>query len=512
MTEQRSRFNFRRDVKKKRWISYFHQIDEILSFHPANILEIGVGFSLNGHICKHEGVGYKGMDIRADVNPDIVGSITDIPLPDKSIDVVCAFQIIEHMPYENFTKALSEMCRVAKKGVIVSLPRKDNGDVEFEKTAHHFWEIGFKGYELDKITDIITQTADLYFFSLIKSFRVPEYHHFFVLSERCDDKNISIEKEKKISQKEMLFKKSIDTLYHYLYVAKEKNIETKETLTRESLSLLSTDKAIVSHKYTALDIYARLKDEESRTIYKEMFYHHFLGNSKALKSWRHYRNIFMTTLQNRLVEKGKDLTGYMRYDRDFFVGTQYFDLPAIQPRADEVFVDAGAYTGDTIQGFLKFSQNRYKHIYAFEPDPHNYQKLCENVKQCGIENTTLIPKGAYSENTVLKFSTSGSGLESKLTDNGDIKIPVTSIDSCINIDENITFIKIDIEGSELEALIGAKDTIKRCKPRLAICIYHKPPEDIIDIPAYLLNLVPEYKFYIRHYTIRLSETVLYAMV
>ena len=76
-------------------------------------------------------------------------------------------------------------------------------------------------------------------------------------------------------------------------------------------------------------------------------------------------------------------------------------------------------------------------------------------------------------------------------------------------DENITFIKMDIEGSELKALEGARNTIIRNKPKLAICIYHKP-EDIIEVPFYLLSLVPEYKFYIRHYSSCLWETVLYA--
>ena len=84
------------------------------------------------------------------------------------------------------------------------------------------------------------------------------------------------------------------------------------------------------------------------------------------------------------------------------------------------------------------------------------------------------------------------------------------IDSVVG-DDNVTFIKMDVEGSELKALEGAKNTIIRKHPRLAICIYHKAM-DVIEIPSYILSLVPEYKFYIRHYNSHMWETVLYAEV
>ena len=89
------------------------------------------------------------------------------------------------------------------------------------------------------------------------------------------------------------------------------------------------------------------------------------------------------------------------------------------------------------------------------------------------------------------------------------KIQGYDIDSIVG-EEQVTFIKMDIEGSELKALEGAEKTIKRHKPKLAICIYHKPM-DVIEIPSYIMRLVPEYKFCIRQYTSRMWETVLYAI-
>ena len=78
-------------------------------------------------------------------------------------------------------------------------------------------------------------------------------------------------------------------------------------------------------------------------------------------------------------------------------------------------------------------------------------------------------------------------------------------------DDKITFLKMDIEGSELKALHGARKIIQRDKPKLAICVYHKP-EDIIEIPLYINSLVPEYKFYMRHYGYTPANTVLYAII
>lgn len=98
---------------------------------------------------------------------------------------------------------------------------------------------------------------------------------------------------------------------------------------------------------------------------------------------------------------------------------------------------------------------------------------------------------------------------SRIDENGSNDIYTESIDQILQ-GKKATFIKMDVEGAELDSLKGAKDTIKNFKPKLAICIYHKP-NDIIQIPEFILECRDDYKFYIRHYTSCNYETVLYAI-
>jgi hypothetical protein len=127
----------------------------------------------------------------------------------------------------------------------------------------------------------------------------------------------------------------------------------------------------------------------------------------------------------------------------------------------------------------------------------------------------LITAGVYSKDGVLYFS--GEGTNGKVSEisreaGGEKSIGVRSIDG-LNLQEKITFIKMDIEGAEIDALIGAKETILRWKPKLAISIYHSN-EDMVRIAEYIHEIMPEYKLYVRHcnkYPFA-HETVLYATV
>lgn len=188
------------------------------------------------------------------------------------------------------------------------------------------------------------------------------------------------------------------------------------------------------------------------------------------------------------------------------VSRQYFDKDIICYGEDEVFVDGGCLNYASAKQFLAECSS-VKKIYAFEPDAESAERCRKEAKRAVLHDYEIIEKGLYSEDAELHFMSMGNGC-SGLAEAGECIVKVCAMDK--EIKEPITFIKMDIEGAELEALRGAADTIRRYRPKLAICVYHKP-EDIIDIPKYILELNPEYKLYMRHYSDNAGETVLYAV-
>jgi FkbM family methyltransferase len=186
--------------------------------------------------------------------------------------------------------------------------------------------------------------------------------------------------------------------------------------------------------------------------------------------------------------------------------TYLFDRSYINFSKDEIYIDAGAYTGDSIKQFLFAVKGEFSHIYSFEPAPENNIEIInqiESLQQFYLkplkEAITIIKKGVWSDDAELKFSTastydlgghiSESGI-SELQDSKIITIKTTSIDNATN--QDATFIKFEVEGSELNGLIGAKKTIEKNKPKLAIAVYHKP-EDFLLIPNYIENIAMNYK-------------------
>lgn len=198
------------------------------------------------------------------------------------------------------------------------------------------------------------------------------------------------------------------------------------------------------------------------------------------------------------------------YRKEYSKKPQYFDDDIIHFGENETFVDCGAFDGDTVMQFIDTLKNagisNYKKIFAFEADQKNVLKIEKNL--AGKQNIQLIAKGVSDKTETLRFSSDGT-MSSAIRSGGDAEIDVVPIDEALN-GEEATFIKMDIEGSELKALMGAKGTIKRCKPKLAICVYHRL-EDLITIPQYIQSLVPDYKLYFRNYCEEAQDAVIYAL-
>lgn len=127
----------------------------------------------------------------------------------------------------------------------------------------------------------------------------------------------------------------------------------------------------------------------------------------------------------------------------------------------------------------------------------------------GYHDVIIVPCGMWREKAELGFTENGDP-GSRIEAGSSTKIKVDSIDN-ICADETVTFIKMDIEGSEKDALQGAVNVIKRDHPRLAICIYHSL-EDLYEIPLWIKETVPEYRIYIRHHSDNEAETVVYATI
>lgn len=193
-----------------------------------------------------------------------------------------------------------------------------------------------------------------------------------------------------------------------------------------------------------------------------------------------------------------DLPKFMRGGGAYFNGMLKF-------QKDEIMVDCGAYDGDTALAFVDHCPH-YQKIYALEPNVEVLPKLKERAKDLKIE---IFEVGAYSRKDTLSFQSQQSGC-STLKEEGEFHIAVDCIDHLVADEKNpITFIKMDIEGSELEALKGASQTIKKYKPKLAICVYHRK-NDLIEIPKLIKSLRPDYRLYLRSHQCIPEDSVLYA--
>lgn len=192
----------------------------------------------------------------------------------------------------------------------------------------------------------------------------------------------------------------------------------------------------------------------------------------------------------------------------YLLERQYFDFSDKIP-AGGAIIDAGSMDCSTSLAFSRKLKCGYSKIYAFEPDPSNYHLCLKNVNRWDLKNINVVCAGLGKKNCVLSFSETNNG-SSHVDANGSSKIKVVTLDSIVK-DEKVSFIKMDIEGAELDAIIGASATITANKPFCAISVYHKPG-DMLVLASALKEMVPDYTFALRHYSLTANETVLYAFI
>jgi SAM-dependent methyltransferase len=203
---QRDHYEFGRYIHQRRWASMWYQLDEILALRPQTVLEIGPGPGVFKAVLSRFGPHVETLDLDPELTPDHVASADAMPFGDHAFDVVCAFQMLEHVPYETSMKIFREMVRVATKGVVISLPdaatrwpmgfhiprigmkwfsvpRPRLRPVAHRFDGEHYWEINKAGYPLTRIQHDLEQAAPVV---LLRTYRVPEnpYHRFFVYERK----------------------------------------------------------------------------------------------------------------------------------------------------------------------------------------------------------------------------------------------------------------------------------------------------------------------------------------
>lgn len=215
---------------------------------------------------------------------------------------------------------------------------------------------------------------------------------------------------------------------------------------------------IAEHEKEFDRVYSLLADRESRRVYLDILNFKVSGKIEYL------------------------LSSFANKD------TIYRDI--LKLGSDENIIDLGAYDGDTIREFLVATDSEYAYITALEPDEKNFKKLLANTEE--LDNISCLNMGAWNKRDTLIFSKK-AGRNSRLSSEG-VSVEVIDVDS---LEIAASFIKMDIEGSELRALEGAESTIKKHLPKLYICAYHRN-EDLFTLPLKVRSLSDRYKIYFRH--------------
>ncbi len=196
------KYSFQNYVYPSRWMDYYYQVSEILKCRPQKVLEVGIGNRTVSDYLKSQGIKVTSLDIDRELKPDVIADVLEMPFPDESFDAVLCAEVLEHLPFGDFAKALRELERVSNKWVVLSLPHwgatfhfslklpflkrlnlffKIPGFLKHRFDGEHHWEIGKREYPLKKIKEEIKSCH----LEIIRDY-IPSdspYHRFFILKE-----------------------------------------------------------------------------------------------------------------------------------------------------------------------------------------------------------------------------------------------------------------------------------------------------------------------------------------
>ena len=189
---------------------------------------------------------------------------------------------------------------------------------------------------------------------------------------------------------------------------------------------------------------------------------------------------------------------------------QYFPRRLFRPRPDEYFVDCGAYNGDTLLELAEWTGGQFRGALALEADPANFAALERTVAGDDRLRGRVRPvaEAVGLKRCTLRFAASGLS-SAAISEEGDIEVECSPLDELL-ADESPTYIKMDIEGAEMDALRGAAAVLRRNAPALAICVYHAQ-DHLWSIPSHIHHQMPEARLLLRPYCVNGFELVCYAV-
>ncbi len=251
-------------------------------------------------------------------------------------------------------------------------------------------------------------------------------------------------------------------------------LATKHEVYAPNLALFHGDELVdqqwlTRYEQQLREVYEHLADDKSRDVFAQILNYKLSGK--------------LEYLQASTTQRLTDLQTLFKFGQE------------------ETYVDLGAYNGDTVEEFLELTHNQYARIFALEPDKKNFKKL----EQYQVEHPELalhcLPQGIWKEEGTINFFQRG-GRMSSLGAEGKAQVEVTTIDAlqkqAESLGTNISYIKMDVEGAEQEALVGGTWCLQEQKPKLFVAGYHRD-NDLWQIPLLLWSLQPEYRIYLRRH-------------